>query len=52
MTTTKLTKAASNRKSLRTTVPKEVVTDLELKEGDSVEWEKAFPKSYRVTKTL
>ena len=49
MTSTKLTKAASNRKSLRTTVPKEVVQDLELKDGDSVEWEKEA-NSYRVTK--
>ena len=49
MTSTKLTKAASNRKSLRTTVPKEVVQDLELKDGDSVEWEKEA-RSYRVTK--
>lgn len=38
MTTTKLTKAASNRQSLRTTVPEEVVKQLELKEGDQVEW--------------
>ena len=38
MITTKLTKAASNRQSLRTTVPEEVVQELGLKDGETVEW--------------
>jgi len=36
---TKLTKANDSSYSLRTTVPKGIVKQLELKEGDSIFWE-------------
>ncbi len=36
---TKLTKANSGSYSLRTTMPKGIVSQLELKKGDSVFWE-------------
>lgn len=35
---TKLVKANDNSHSLRTTVPKGIVTNFDLKEGDSVHW--------------
>lgn len=37
---TKLNKANSNSPSLRTTVPESVVSELKVKEGDSLEWER------------
>lgn len=36
---TKLTKANDNSYSLRTTVPKGIVNQFELKEGDTLNWE-------------
>lgn len=36
--TTKLTKAASNTTSLRTTVPNSIVKQFELTENDELEW--------------
>ena len=35
---TKLTKASSKSESLRTTVPSGIVHQLDLKEGDKLEW--------------
>jgi antitoxin component of MazEF toxin-antitoxin module len=37
---TKLNRANNTSPSLRTTVPESVVSELKLKEGDSVEWER------------
>lgn len=38
MVTTKVTPAASNSKSLRTTIPEWVVQTLKIKAGDEVDW--------------
>jgi hypothetical protein len=37
---TKLNRANNNSPSLRTTVPEGVVSELKVKEGDSLEWER------------
>ena len=42
---TKLTKVNSNSYSLKTTVPKGIVRQLELKDGDSIFWELHSEKS-------
>ena len=42
---TKLTKATSKSDSLRTTVPKGIVKQLNLKEGDEIDWRLTIEKN-------